>query len=158
VSSQLIARRSLVALAAAVFLVSGAQARTVAKTAHEPLEVVTDHGRAHFQVELADDTAERERGLMFRKTLAPDRGMLFDFKTPREVAFWMRNTLIPLDIIFIRPDGRVLSIAREATPLSETPIPSGGTVRGVLEIAGGRAAQIGLMPGDRVRHRIFPGD
>ena len=74
------------------------------------LEVVTSQGRAKFQVELADNDAERERGLMFRKSLAPDRGMLFDFKAPREVAFWMRNTLIPLDIIFIRADGRVLTL------------------------------------------------
>jgi uncharacterized membrane protein (UPF0127 family) len=89
--------------------------------------------------------------------LAADRGMLFDFQAPTDdVAFWMRNTLIPLDIVFIRPDGRVLSIARDAKPLDETPLPAGGTIRGVLELAGGRAAEIGLMPGDRVVHRIFP--
>jgi hypothetical protein len=69
----------------------------------------------------------------------------------------MRNTLIPLDIIYIQADGTVLSIARNATPLSDTPIPSGGPILGVLELAGGRAAEIGLLPGDRIRHRIFPG-
>jgi uncharacterized membrane protein (UPF0127 family) len=84
--------------------------------------------------------------------------MLFDFKSPREVAFWMRNTYIPLDLIFIRADGRVLSIARNAKPFDETPIPSGGPILGVLEIPGGRAAQIGVLPGDRVVHRIFPRD
>ena len=77
----------------------------------EALEVVTPAGRTRFFVEIADDDAEREKGLMFRKEVPPDRGMLFDFKTPREVAFWMKNTLVPLDIIYIRPDGTVLSIA-----------------------------------------------
>jgi uncharacterized membrane protein (UPF0127 family) len=84
--------------------------------------------------------------------------MLFDFKTPREAAFWMRNTLISLDIIFITEDGRILTIARNAVPHSEVPIPSGGAIRAVLELAGGRAAQLGIYPGDRVKHRIFKRD
>jgi len=151
VSSQLIARRSLVALAAAVFLVSGAQARTVAKTAHEPLEVVTDHGRAHFQVELADDTAERERGLMFRKTLAPDRGMLFDFKTPREVAFWMRNTLIPLDIIFITKNMTIAGIVENAEPRTETLREVDAPSLYVLEVNGGYCAAHKVTKGAKVR-------
>ena len=124
----------------------------------EVLEAVTPAGRTRFFVEIADNDAEREKGLMFREELAPDRGMLFDFKTPREVAFWMKNTLIPLDIIYIKPDGVVLSIARNTTPLSERPVPSGGPVVGVLELAGGRSAEIGLMPGDRIEHRIFKRD
>lgn len=124
----------------------------------EVLETVTPSGRTRFFVEIADNDAERERGLMFRKSLAADRGMLFDFHTPREVAFWMRNTLIPLDIIYVQADGTVLSIARNATPLSETPIPSGGPTLGVLELAGGRSAEIGLMPGDRIEHRMFKRD
>jgi uncharacterized membrane protein (UPF0127 family) len=124
----------------------------------EVLEAVTAKGTTRFLVEIADSPAERERGLMFRESLAPDRGMLFDFqRTQPELAFWMKNTLIPLDIIYIRADGTVLSIARNATPLSEVPIPSGGPALGVLEIAGGRAAEIGLRPGDRIRHRIFKG-
>lgn len=124
----------------------------------EVLEAVTPSGRTRFFVEIADTDAEREKGLMFRKEVPADRGMLFDFKTPREVAFWMKNTLIPLDIIYIRTDGTVLSIARNTTPLSEAPIPSGGPVVGVLELAGGRAGEIGLMPGDRIEHRIFKRD
>ncbi len=124
----------------------------------EALEAVTPAGRTRFFVEIADTDAEREKGLMFRKEVPPDRGMLFDFKTPREVAFWMKNTLIPLDIIYIRTDGTILSIARNTTPLSEAPIPSGGPVVGVLELAGGRAGEISLMPGDRIEHRIFKRD
>jgi hypothetical protein len=122
----------------------------------QPLKLVTSRGTYAFLVEFADSDRQREYGLMCRRSLAPDHGMLFDFKTPQPTAFWMRNTLIPLDIVYIRPDGRVLSIARNAAPLDESPLPSGGDIRGVLEIAGGRAAQIGLMPGDKVVHRIFP--
>jgi len=123
----------------------------------QPLTLSTDKGRFVFSVELADTNRRRDIGLMCRTRVSPDRGMLFDFGKPTDdVAFWMHNTLVPLDIVFIRADGRVLSIARNARPLDDTPLPAGGTVRGVLEIAGGRAAQIGLLPGDRVTHRIFP--
>jgi uncharacterized protein len=121
----------------------------------EPLDVVTERGVFHFKVEVADTNASREKGLMFRKTLAADRGMLFDFKAPRPVAFWMKNTLIPLDMLFIAADGHVVSIARGAVPFSEVPIPSGGAALGVLELRGGRAAEIGAQPGDQVRERIF---
>ena len=121
----------------------------------EPLTVETHHGIRHFRVEIADTDASRERGLMYRKSLGADRGMLFDFKTPQPVAFWMRNTLIPLDMIFIAKDGRIISIARNAAPHSEIPIPSGGEVLGVLEIRGGRAAEIGIEPSDYVVERIF---
>ena len=123
----------------------------------QPLTLVTDKGRFNLKVEVADTSQSRETGLMCRTRLAPDGGMLFDFKRPTDgVGFWMHNTLIPLDIIFIRPDGEVLSIARNARPLDDSPLPAGGQIRGVLEIAGGRAAQLGLLPGDRVVHRIFP--
>jgi len=122
----------------------------------ETVEIVTGRGRARFQVEIAATRAEQQRGLMFRKALAPDRGMLFTYKRPQPAAYWMKNTLIPLDIIYIQPDGRILSIVRNARPHDETPLPSGGLVLGVLEVAGGRAAQLGVLPGDRVLHRIFP--
>jgi uncharacterized membrane protein (UPF0127 family) len=161
-------RRALIAAVLALASLAGANAaaRPVPKactagqrelTPLQPLTLVTEKGRFGFRVEDADTDQKRETGLMCRQGLAPDRGMLFDFRAPTDdVAFWMRNTLIPLDIVFIRPDGRVLSIARNARPLDETPLPAGGQIRGVLEIAGGRAAQIGLMPGDQVVHRIFP--
>lgn len=121
----------------------------------EPLEVVTAHGVFRFTVEIADTFASRERGLMFRTNLAPDRGMLFDFKHAQPVSFWMRNTVIPLDMVFIGADGRIISIARNATPMSDATISSGGDVLGVLEIRGGRAAEIDALPGDRVENRIF---
>ena len=120
------------------------------------VEILTSRGRVKFTVELAVTRAEQERGLMFRRSLAPNRGMLFPYNPPQRAAFWMKNTLIPLDILYIAPDGRVLSIARNAVPHDETPIPSGGVIRGVLEIPGGRAAQLGILPGDRVLNKIFP--
>jgi uncharacterized protein len=122
----------------------------------EPLQVVTAKGVFDFQVEIADTDATRERGLMFRKSLAPDKGMLFDFKKAQPVAFWMENTLIPLDMIFIGADGRIISIAHNAVPLSQKPIGSGGPALGVLEVRGGRAAEMGALPGDQVKNRIFP--
>jgi uncharacterized membrane protein (UPF0127 family) len=144
------------ALLAGLTLGVGLGGEALAAPRLETIEVITDRSRARFQIEIAATRAEQERGLMFRKTLAPDRGMLFIYKRPQPVAYWMKNTLIPLDIIFIRPDGQVLSIARNARPHDETPLSSGGLVLGVLEIAGGRAAQLGILPGDRVLHRIFP--
>lgn len=123
----------------------------------QPLRIATSKGPATFMVEFADNDRTREYGLMCRKLLAPDRGMLFDFKKPVDnVAFWMRNTLIPLDIVYIKADGTVLSIARNVPPLNESPVPAGGRVRAVLELASGRAAQLGILPGDRISHRIFP--
>ncbi|MEO7027701.1 MAG: DUF192 domain-containing protein [Caulobacteraceae bacterium] len=150
--------RRLLGLAGAVLaslLALGGFSGVAARSRVEPLDITTARGRFLFHVEIADTDAGREKGLMFRKSLAPDRGMLFDFKTPRPVAFWMKNTLIPLDMLFIDTQGRVLSIARDAKPMSETPIPSGGEVLGVLEVAGGRAAEIGAEPGDRVDERLF---
>jgi uncharacterized membrane protein (UPF0127 family) len=122
----------------------------------EPLTIDTAGGLAKFQVEIADDETERQNGLMYRKSLAPDRGMLFDFGDSEQRSFWMHNTYIPLDIIYIGADGYIVSIAAMATPQSDTPIPSHGLALGVLEIAGGRAGELGIKPGDRVRHRIFP--
>ena len=153
-------RRSLIAgllsLVAACTAVDRLEAHR-SRSPTEPLSVITGAGKTyHFRVEIADTDTSRERGLMYRRSLAPDAGMLFDFKTPQEVAFWMKNTYIPLDIIFIGPDGRILNIAANATPMSEANLPSAGPVLGVLEIKGGRALELGIGPGDGVRHRIFP--
>ena len=122
----------------------------------EALQITTHDGRTHrFRVEIADNDASRERGLMFRKSLGPDVGMLFDFKEPQYVSFWMKNTLIPLDMLFIDTRGRVVNVAAMATPMSETTIPSAAPVLAVLELRGGRAAELGIKPGDEVRERIF---
>ena len=122
----------------------------------EELTIDTAAGPVRFNVEIADTEEERARGLMFRPSLADDHGMLFDFNPPEAVSFWMHNTMISLDIIFIGTDGRILNIADHATPYSDASIPSAGVARGVLEIGGGRAEALGIHPGDRVHHRIFP--
>lgn len=122
----------------------------------EPLQVRTDKGVSSFMVEIADSDVEREYGLMCRRALAADRGMLFLFARPAPQMFWMRNTLIPLDIVYIGENGRVVSISRNVQPLDESGAPSSGPAKFVLELAAGRAAQIGLLPGDRVIHRALP--
>lgn len=123
----------------------------------QPLSIVTPKGKTDLLVEYADNDRTRQTGLMCRRSLAPDRGMLFDFKRPMPaLGFWMRNTLIPLDLVYIRPDGRVLSIVRNARPLSDAPLPANGVARWVLELSGGRAAQLGLLPGDRIVHKTMP--
>jgi uncharacterized membrane protein (UPF0127 family) len=119
------------------------------------LEIVTKNGVHPFSVELAANDEDRTRGLMYRKELPEGRGMLFDFKTEQPVEFWMRNTYVSLDIIFIRGDGRILRIAENTEPLSERLIPSGGPVRGVLEVVAGTARKLGVAPGDKVAHPIF---
>jgi uncharacterized membrane protein (UPF0127 family) len=155
---QLTSRRAIMLASIALFAwFAGSPSTSRAGQAlrREPLEIVTRHGVRRFTVEIADTDAARELGLMNRKALSPDRGMLFDFKSPQPVAFWMKNTLIPLDMIFIDKDGQIISIAANATPLSEKPIPSGGDVLGVLEIGGGRAGKDGVRVGDRVLARMF---
>jgi uncharacterized membrane protein (UPF0127 family) len=121
----------------------------------ETLEIVTASGVHPFSVEVMRTEEERERGLMFRQFLAEDRGMLFDFKTERVVMMWMKNTYLPLDMIFIARAGKVVSIAENAAPLSEKIISSGVPAFAVLEVTAGTAARIGLRIGDLVRHPIF---
>ena len=121
----------------------------------EQLTIVTDSGRHTFWMEIADDDAERQRGLMFRPPLPDDQGMLFKFPDAAERGFWMRNTPSPLDIIYIDPRGRIVSIAKNTTPNSDAIIPSNGPASGVLELRAGRADEIGARPGDRVSHPFF---
>jgi hypothetical protein len=120
-----------------------------------PLVIDTAKGPAQFSVEMAVNWPQQEQGLMFRKTLAPNEGMLFDFGKEQETSFWMKNTLIPLDMLFIKANGTIARVAANAKPLSEVSIPSYEPVRAVLEIAGGRAAQLGIKPGDKVRATAF---
>jgi uncharacterized membrane protein (UPF0127 family) len=121
----------------------------------EPLTIITASGEHRFMVEIADDDAERERGLMERPPLADDRGMLFQFPDVAERGFWMRNTPSPLDIIYLDPRGRIVSIAKNARPNDDTVLPSNGPASGVLEVRAGRADEIGAKAGDRVRHPFF---
>ncbi|HEX2582346.1 MAG TPA: DUF192 domain-containing protein [Dongiaceae bacterium] len=107
-------------------------------------------GRHTFQAELARTFQEREEGLMFRRNLAPDAGMLFLFPAEQSVAFWMKNTYLPLDLLFIGADGQVRQIAKNAHPLDETPIPSLGPVQYVFEVNAGTTDRLGIQPGDRV--------
>ena len=121
------------------------------------VEIASKTGVHVFTVEIADTEQARERGLMFRKELPPGRGMLFDFHREQQVGFWMKNTLISLDMIFIDGRGRIVSIAQDAKPMSEDVIMSGGQVRAVLEVDGGTARRLGIAPGDRVYNPIFSG-
>ena len=121
------------------------------------LEIASKTGVHAFSVEIAQNDAERAKGLMFRKELPEGQGMLFDFKQDQDVAFWMKNTYIPLDMIFIRGNGTILRIEENATPLSTKNIPSGGPVRAVLEVIGGTARKLGISAGDHVAHPIFGG-
>ena len=107
-------------------------------------------GKTHrFTVEVAASPEQQKTGMMNRNSLAPDRGMIFPYDPPQPVAFWMKNTLIPLDMIFIAPGGKILRIEASAVPLSLDPVPSGGPIEAVLELAGGRAAELGIKPGDQ---------
>lgn len=115
----------------------------------------TELGDRVFQVELVDTPASRAQGLMFREEMPDSQGMLFDFRTDRPVSFWMKNTLIPLDMIFTDRRGVIVHIHRNAIPHDETPIRSGRPIRAVLEINAGLAQFLGIRVGGRLRHRIF---
>jgi hypothetical protein len=132
-----------------------AQSPSARADALEPLTIVTDTGVHKFEVEIAKDEMSRERGLMFRRFMARDHGMLFEFESENLASFWMKNTYIPLDIIFLDRSGRVIRIAADAEPLSERAIPSGGPCLGVLELDGGVAAEIALRLGDQIKHPFF---
>jgi uncharacterized membrane protein (UPF0127 family) len=121
----------------------------------QTLEIVTKRGVRAFAVEMAVTPAELSRGLMFRTELPDGRGMLFDFKQEQIITMWMKNTPLPLDMIFIRGDGVIVRIAEQTTPFSTTTIPSGSPARAVLEVIGGTARKYGIAPGDRVAHPIF---
>src|ERR1700724_887601 len=123
----------------------------------QPLEIVSKTGVHTFAVEMAVTPEEQAKGLMFRRELPEGQGMLFDFQREQPATFWMKNTYVPLDMIFIRGDGRILRIAEHTVPLSEALVPSGGAVRAVLEVVAGTARKLAIVPGDRVTHPIFNG-
>jgi len=126
-----------------------------AAQALEPLTIVTASGEHAFQVEIANTVDQRAKGLMYRRFMPADRGMLFEFETNAPVGFWMENTYISLDMVFISPNGTVTRVFPNAEPMSQAVIPSGGPCLGVLEINAGVAAKIGLAVGDKVRAAFF---
>jgi uncharacterized membrane protein (UPF0127 family) len=121
----------------------------------ETLKLITAQGTHTIDVEVTETPAEKAQGLMFRTRLADTGGMLFFYDTPQEITMWMRNTYIPLDMVFIRADGVVHRIEARTEPLSENIVASRGDVTACLELAGGAAERLGLKPGDKVEHRFF---
>jgi hypothetical protein len=118
-----------------------------------PLTIHSKNGVHRFTVEVAATPQQQEIGLMFRQSLGGDRGMVFPYEPPQQVAFWMKNTLIPLDIVFVGADRKIVRIT-EAQAMDLTPLPSGAPVIGVLEIRSGRASELGIKEGDKVSWTI----
>ena len=152
-----IARRTILRFSiATLFTVSGAPAfAQLQRFPTAPLTIDTAGGPRKFTVEVATNPAQMEQGLMFRQNLAPDAGMIFDFKTPQPAMMWMKNTLIPLDMLFVDAQGRIVHIHERAVPGSLETIGSGAPVRAVVELNGGTVARLGIRLGDRVEFPIF---
>lgn len=119
------------------------------------LAIVSANGPHRFKVEVAETPAQMEQGLMFRTSLAPDAGMLFVYPQPTVATMWMKNTLIPLDMLFVDPRGRIVNIQQRAVPQSLDVISAAAPVRAVIELNGGTAARLGIEPGDKVLHPAF---
>jgi uncharacterized membrane protein (UPF0127 family) len=149
--------RRLLAAVLAFLILSLASAAPIAAQQLQQLEIASKSGVHIFGVEMAVTPDEQARGLMFRRELPDMQGMLFDFHREQPTSFWMKNTYISLDMIFIRGDGRIMRIEENTVPLSEALVPASGpvTVRAVLEVIAGTAKKLGLAPGDRVKHPIF---
>lgn len=139
-----------------VSMVVGVQDRAIGKMREDRLTLVTAAGEHVIDIEIAESEQEKALGLMFRTSLAPKRGMLFPYATAHEVTMWMKNTYISLDMVFIRGDGIVHRIEVGTEPFSEAVIASNGDVAAVLELKAGISQKIGLRPGDKVVHRLFP--
>ena len=127
-----------------------------ASAAAEPLVIHAGGSAYKFEVEIVTTPETRAQGLMFRKSLAANGGMLFIYPGEQPVSFWMKNTLIPLDMLFVKADGSIAHIAHNAVPLDETPIDSGAAVNAVLEVNGGTANALGIKEGDRVEYENQP--
>jgi uncharacterized membrane protein (UPF0127 family) len=152
-----IARRKLLQLAGsgALLLASRTALAQLARFPTAELTIDTTSGPHKFSVEVATTPDQLEQGLMFRQSLAPDGGMLFDFKSPQPTMMWMKNTLIPLDMLFVDQQGRIVNIHERAVPGSLETIGSSAPVRAVIELNGGTAARLGIKPGNRVVFPIF---
>jgi uncharacterized protein len=152
-----LARRKILQLAAAAVLTLAVlpAAAQLARFPTAELTILTASGPHKFTIEVATTPAQLEQGLMFRQSLAPDAGMLFDFKTPQPVMMWMKNTLIPLDMLFVDAQGRIVNIHERAVPGSLATIGTGTPARAVIELNGGTAARLGIRLGDRVEFPIL---
>jgi uncharacterized protein len=149
-------RRSLVALLLMAPLAVQAQTAAQPELAKEPLSIITRDGKRHdFQVEMALTGEQQTTGLMFRTSVPADGGMLFDWGTPRDSSMWMRNTVSPLDMLFINANGTIRRIAEDTVPGSLAVIESHGPVRATLELAAGTAKRLDIRVGDKVQSRIF---
>ena len=152
----MLARRYFLMLSALLVSLIGPAAQAQLQTFPKAeLTIVSAGGPHKFTVELATTPGQMEQGLMFRRSLPPDAGMLFDYRAPSMASMWMKNTLIPLDMLFIGADGTVLDIHERAVPLSLDPIGTDKPVLGVLELNGGTVSRLGIKRGDRIDHPIF---
>ncbi|MGE0725705.1 MAG: DUF192 domain-containing protein [Alphaproteobacteria bacterium] len=148
-------RRLLLIVLVAIATPAAAQLVGFAKST---VEIETADGRRHkFRVELAITSAQQMQGLMYRKALDPDQGMLFLYDADQPMAMWMKNTYVPLDIAFLRADGRIINIHRDVPPLTLEPRPSDGPARAAIELPAGTAERLGIKPGDRVIHPRLAG-
>ena len=139
----------------ALLCVAAAAAPASVSFEESSLTVDAADGQFEFLVEMAVNPAQRSQGLMFRESLEEDRGMLFDFGKSQRATMWMRNTYVPLDMLFIDAHGQITQIAADTRPLSDAVIASREPVRAVLELRGGVSAKLGIKPGDRVIHPLF---
>ena len=147
---------SLIGLAvSSIGVLSNASAQGLVTFKKSMLTIKTAKFNTKFSVEMAISAQQQSQGLMFRRSMAADAGMLFDYRIPQRISMWMKNTYIPLDMIFIGSDGKVINIAERTIPQSETVISSKGRARAVLEVNGGTASRLGIKPGDQVKHSIF---
>ena len=152
----MLARRRFLLLPLLLLAVCPTVARAqLAQFPSAALTILTASGSHKFTIELATTPEQMAQGLMFRRSLAPDAGMLFDYQTPSMATMWMKNTLIPLDMLFVDAGGQIVNIHERAVPGSLETIPAAAPVRAVIELNGGTAARLGIRPGDRVVYPLF---
>jgi uncharacterized membrane protein (UPF0127 family) len=152
---RLLTRRRILLLGVLVWLAAGNAVAQLQQFPTAELTIVTAGGPHKFTVEVATTPAQMEQGLMFRRSLAADAGMIFDYGQPAMAAMWMKNTLIPLDMLFVSEQGRVINIRERAVPGSLETIPAAAPVRAVIELNGGTVARFGIRPGDRIQYPVF---
>lgn len=143
------------ALAFLILLAVAVPAAALEKFEKSTLSIATAKGTHDFTVELAISPTQQSQGLMYRRSMAPDAGMLFIYSRPQPVSFWMKNTFLPLDMIFIGADGKIVNIKQRTVPQSLAPVRSKGDVLAVLELNGGTSSRLGIKAGDTVRHETF---